>query len=410
MPERENSRRAALKAVFAMGGLLFLLAAAYIIVQLYVILGREYKTEIAVLYTMADSVELPGFVMFDAINVPGEGNLGYLVEDGERVSEGAVIAEKYTDDSQSAAREQLIRLQNNIDLLNKSQNSAGSDLTLLTTQTKTALYNLLDQLDTASYSGMQDAESEFLLAQNRLQISTGQTSGFQSTIAELEAERDTVAAQLEGLETITAEENGYFISAVSAMPLDLEEQTLADATPAQIQELLDQGVPAITASLAGRIVEGFSWRFYTVCDQDTAERFDGVTNVRISIPGKEETPLDATVSSVELDEESGLAKIVIECQTINSDVLRLGQETAKIDLQTYQGLRIDKDALHIVDGEKGVYVKYGDLQRFRKIQILYEDDTYMLVPSDGSVGGDSEVRLYDEVIVEGSNLQDGGLI
>lgn len=410
MPERENSRRAALKAVFAMGGLLFLLAAAYIIVQLYVILGREYKTEIAVLYTMADSVELPGFVMFDAINVPGEGNLGYLVEDGERVSEGAVIAEKYTDDSQSAAREQLIRLQNNIDLLTKSQNSAGSDLTLLTTQTKTALYNLLDQLDTASYSGMQDAESEFLLAQNRLQISTGQTSGFQSTIAELEAERDTVAAQLEGLETITAEENGYFISAASAMPLDLEEQTLADATPAQIQELLDQGVATITASLAGRIVEGFSWRFYTVCDQDTAERFDGVTNVRISIPGKEETPLDATVSSVELDEESGLAKIVIECQTINSDVLRLGQETAKIDLQTYQGLRIDKDALHIVDGEKGVYVKYGDLQRFRKIQILYEDDTYMLVPSDGSVGGDSEVRLYDEVIVEGSNLQDGGLI
>lgn len=410
MPERENSRRAALKAVFAMGGLLFLLAAAYIIVQLYVILGREYKTEIAVLYTMADSVELPGFVMFDAINVPGEGNLGYLVEDGERVSEGAVIAEKYTDDSQSAAREQLIRLQNNIDLLNKSQNSAGSDLTLLTTQTKTALYNLLDQLDTASYSGMQDAESEFLLAQNRLQISTGQTSGFQSTIAELEAERDTVAAQLEGLETITAEKNGYFISAASAMPLDLEEQTLADATPAQIQELLAQGVSTSTASLAGRIVEGFSWRFYTVCDQDTAERFDGVTNVRISIPGKEETPLDATVSSVELDEESGLAKIVIECQTINSDVLRLGQETAKIDLQTYQGLRIDKDALHIVDGEKGVYVKYGDLQRFRKIQILYEDDTYMLVPSDGSVGGDSEVRLYDEVIVEGSNLQDGGLI
>lgn len=410
MPDREASRRAAIKAVFAMGVLLFLLAAAYIIVQLYVILGRDYKTETAIAYTMADSVELDGFVMFDAVNVAGEGNLGYLVEDGERVSEGTVIAEKYTDDSQSAAREQLIRLQNNIDLLTKSQNSAGSDLTLLTTQTKTALYNLLDQLDTASYSGMQDAESEFLLAQNRLQISTGQASGFQSTIAELEAERDTVAAQLAGLETITAAENGYFISAASAMPLDLEEQTLKDATPAQIQELLQEGVSLSTESLAGRIVEGFSWRFYTVCDLETAERFDGLTDVHISIPGKEETPLDATVSSVELDEEAGLAKIVVECQTINSDVLRLGQETAKIDLETYQGIRIDKNALHIVDGEKGVYVKYGDLQRFRKIQVLYEDDQYMLVPADGAVGTDNEVRLYDEIIVEGSNLQDGGLI
>ena len=117
MPERENSRQAALKAVVVMGMLLFLLAAVYIIIQLYAILGREYKTEIAISYTMADSVELPGFVMFDAVDVPGEGNLGYLVEDGERVAEGAVIAEKYTDDSQSAAREQLIRLDNSIDLL-----------------------------------------------------------------------------------------------------------------------------------------------------------------------------------------------------------------------------------------------------------------------------------------------------
>ena len=135
-----------------------------------------------------------------------------------------------------------------------------------------------------------------------------------------------------------------------------------------------------------------------------------MTNVRISVPGKEDTPLDATVTSVEADEEAGLAKIVVECHTINADVLRLGQETAQIDLKTYEGIRIDKNALHIVDGQKGVYVKYGDLQRFRKITILYEDDTYMLVPGDGAVGTDNEVRLYDEIIVEGSNLQDGGLI
>lgn len=410
MLEREDRRRAALKAAVAMGTLLFLLAAVYIVVQLYAILGREYKTETAIAYTMADSVELPGFVMFDAIDVAGEGNLGYLVEDGERVSEGAVIAEKYTDPSQSSAREQLIRLDNNIDLLTKSQNSAGSDLTLLTSQTKTALYNLLDQLDTASYSGMMNAESEFLLAQNRMQISTGQTSGFQSTIEELKAQRDQVAAQLDGLETITAEKNGYFISAASAMPLDLDEQTLKDATPIETRDLINTGVAESTQALAGRIVEGFSWRFYTVCGLDTAQRFDGITNVRINVPGKEDTPLDATVLSVDTDEEAGIAKIVIECHTINADVLRLGQETAQIDLHLYEGIRIDKNALHIVDGQKGVYVKYGDLQRFRKITILYEDDTYMLVPADGKVGSDNEVRLYDEIIVEGSNLQDGGLI
>ena len=53
-----------------------------------------------------------------------------------------------------------------------------------------------------------------------------------------------------------------------------------------------------------------------------------------------------------------------------------------------------------MNGQRGVYVKYGDLQRFRRITILYEDDTYILVPEGGKVGEDNELRLYDEVIVE----------
>ena len=162
--------------------------------------------------------------------------------------------------------------------------------------------------------------------------------------------------------------------------------------------------------MAGWIVSGFTWRFYAVCDLDTAQRFDGVTNVQISVPGKQDTPLDAEVLSVETDEDSGLAKIVIECGTINPEVLTLGQEEAQIDLQTYSGIRISRSALHIVDGQNGVYVAAGNLQRFRKITILYEDEDYILVPDDGAVGTDNEVRLYDEVIVAGTDLQDGKLM
>ena len=110
------------------------------------------------------------------------------------------------------------------------------------------------------------------------------------------------------------------------------------------------------------------------------------------------------------DEESGLAKLVFECQTINAEILNFGQETAQIDIKTYEGIRIDKEALHIVDGARGVYVKYGNLQRFLKITTLYEDENYILIPADGAIGTDNEVRLYDEIIVQGTNLQDGKLL
>lgn len=410
MQDRETRRRAAKRAAIALSVLLLILAAVYIIVQLYAILGRTYRTETAIAYTMEDTLELPGIAMFDSAGVPGSGNLGYLVEDGERVTEGTVLAEVYTDPAQGARREELDRLDRQIDLLTKSENSVGSDLTLLTTQTQNALYDLLDQLDTAAYTGMRDAIDGFLLAQNRLQVSTGQSGGFDATIAALQAERDAAAAALQGLAEITADRNGYFISTAAARPLALSEEELKNDTPAALNARLQQPLETTGADWAGRIVTGFSWRFYGVCTLAQADRFDGVTRVQIRVPGKQDEALDATVVEVLPDEESGLAKVTLECNTINANVLHFAQEEAEIVLATYEGIRVNKEALHIVDGERGVYVKYGSLQRFRRIEIEFEDESYLLLPADGAAGEASEVRLYDEIIVEGPNLQDGGLV
>ena len=410
MQDRETRRRAAKRAAIALSVLLLILAAVYIIVQLYAILGRTYRTETAIAYTMEDTLELPGIAMFDSAGVPGSGNLGYLVEDGERVTEGTVLAEVYTDPAQGTRREELDRLDRQIDLLTKSENSVGSDLTLLTTQTQNALYDLLDQLDTAAYTGMRDAIDEFLLAQNRLQVSTGQSGGFDATIAALQAERDAAAAALQGLAEITADRNGYFISTAAAQPLALSEEELKNDTPAALNARLQQPLETTGADWAGRIVTGFSWRFYGVCTLAQADRFDGVTRVQIRVPGKQDEALDATVVEVLPDEESGLAKVTLECNTINANVLHFAQEEAEIVLATYEGIRVNKEALHIVDGERGVYVKYGSLQRFRRIEIEFEDESYLLLPADGAIGEASEVRLYDEIIVEGPNLQDGGLV
>mgnify|MGYP007046599029 FL=1 len=316
----------------------------------------------------------------------------------------------YTDDSQGLQRERLDRLERTITLLTKSQNSTGSDLSVLTNQTKQALYNLLDKINTAQYSGITDAEDTFLLAQNRLQVSTGQTAGFADTIAALQVEYDSIKAQLDALQTITATTNGYFSSTAASPAIAADRQALDDADPATLQKMLADGFPAAATDRAGQITTGFSWKFYAVCDLDTAARFDNISSVKISVPGKQNTPLSATVEEVAPDKDNGLAKIVLQCQTINAEVLSFGQETAQIDLKTYEGIRIDKEALHIVDGQRGVYVKYGNLQRFLKIATLYENDSYILIPENGKIGTDNEVRLYDEIIVQGTNLQDGKLL
>ena len=155
-----------------------------------------------------------------------------------------------------------------------------------------------------------------------------------------------------------------------------------------------------------------------MCSADLAERLNGLSRVSISVPGKQEEPLAATVVDVTTDEETGLAKVALECRSINAQVLCLNYEEAEISLHTYQGIRIDRRALHIVNGQRGVYVKYGNLARFCKIDPvdndhpLVTDGEYRIVmpSSSDKTKTVSEVRLYDEIIVSGQNLYDGKLL
>ena len=333
--EHKTQRTMAKKVFRILFMLLIAVFGIYLTIQFIIIFHRGYKTETAIAYTMADSISLQGVVSFDTVRVDGSGDLGYLVSDGERVTNGTVLAECYTDDSQGLLRERLDRLGRTIDLLSKSQNSSGSDLSLLTSQTRQALYNLLDKLDTAQYSGITDAEDAFLLAQNRMQVNTGQTEGFTQTIQVLQTEYDGIKAQLDTLQTITAATNGYF-SSVSASPTIVTDSAQLDAaTPAELNELLQNGFPAADATnCAGQIATGFSWKFYAVCDLATADRLDGISSVKISVPGKQNTPLSATVQELTRDEDAGLAKLVVSCQTVNAVILSFGVETAQIDLKT----------------------------------------------------------------------------
>ena len=143
--ERDKKPINAVRILRWVGLALLAVVFLYVVAQCFVIFHQSYKTEIAIRHTMSDSVMLDGVVSYEAVPVEGTGELGYLVQDGERVSNGTVLAELYTDDSQGLLRERLDRLQRTIDLLSKSQNSDSIDLSLLTNQTRQELYNLLDK-------------------------------------------------------------------------------------------------------------------------------------------------------------------------------------------------------------------------------------------------------------------------
>ena len=152
---------------------------------------------------------------------------------------------------------------------------------------------------------------------------------------------------------------------------------------------------------------GFTWRYVGVCTAKQGEKLLGQngkplsTAVEISFPGQVENSLKATVTEVEIDQDSGLARFVLACNSINGDVLCLNRAAARISVGERSGLRVPAAAVHYLkeDGTEaqtqgenyipGVYVKLGNIARFCPIDPvdadhpLITDGDYILVLPEG---------------------------
>lgn len=433
-PESSRSRNASLK-LLTRAGIVFLLAVMlYVGYQAAQVLFPPNVYETALLATVEDVVEAEGVLLFDESYLTGGGTLGYLVEDGERVSAGTAVAELYSDASQASLRRQLIQLEDQIELLQRSQNTSATQLDAIQRERSSALYALMDALDSGEHEESADGAEAYLLAQNKLWVITGEVTDFSAQIGELNARRESVRASLGSPTQITATQTGYFIRASSTGQLNLGAEQILTMSAAELQAYAASSPTRALEGCVGKLVSGFSWRYVGVCPAKEGQKLLGQdgrplkASVRLRFPGQVETPVKASVTEVSTDEAAGLTRFVLTCEVINGDVLRLNAASAQIIVGESTGLRIPSAAVHYLkeDGTEaetrgenyipGVYVKYGNLARFCRIDPvddahpLITDGDYQIVLPSGTANSVSEVRLYDEIIASGQNLYDGKLL
>lgn len=432
---REQSRAPDMLSVLARVVAVFLLLAAlYVGYQVFHIASHPNTYETALLATVSDTVDAEGVLLFDEVYVAGEGNLGYLVGDGERVSAGEAVAEIYTDAGQAALRQQLTQLNTQIELLQKSQNTVSVQLEFLQKERAAAMYDLMDALDKGELDETEDDVSAYLLAQNRLWVLTGDAPELPNQIAELEQQAAAVSAQLGSPAQITAPQTGYFVRSGSSGRLNAGSADILALDAAGLKAYIDSEPVTSLDGCAGKLVSGFTWYYCGVTTAQQGQKLLGAdgsvlkSSVELRFPGQMENGLKAKVSEVNIDDASGMARFVIACEYINGDILRLNKAAAQIVVGESTGLRIRASAVHYLkeDGTEaegggenyipGVYVKYGNLARFCRIDPASSeyppiaDGDYILVQPSGTSGSVSQVKLYDEIIVSGQNLYDGKLL
>ena len=419
----------------------------YVGYQILHLLNPPNTYETVLTATVEDKVEAEGVVLFQETLIPGSGDLGYLAEDGARVSAGTVVAEVYTSSGQSALRAALDSLNEQIGLLQRAENVSSTQVDTMIQERTTALYDLLDAVDRGDPAALDAGREDYLLAQNKILVVTGEDAGFASRIAALQAEAAQLQSQLGAPAQIAAPLTGYFVRSASTRQLTQPAGDILAMDAASLKAALDAGLDAPLTGCAGKMVSGFSWSYCGVCTAEEGQKLlqaDGTPldkEVQIRFPGQTDQALPAQLTEVTIDEGAGLARFVLTCDSVTGEVLRLGQAEAEVIVSRTTGLRVPAAAVHYVletpeasSGEAassgtvegsaaagenyvpGVYVKFGNLAHFCRIDPvdsdhpLVTDGAYIIVPPKGTDGSVSEVRLYDQVIVEGQNLYDGKLL
>lgn len=400
----EKRRKKRMRRIMLM--LTMLIPLFYIGAQMVLMVKASYQTQTVISYTMSDTVSCDGMLAMQETQVEGrtDGVLGYQVNNGERVSAGSEVARVFADEESARSRAAAERLTQQIETLERSQKNTGADMEMLMNQNQQGVYSALDILESGNYAKLSAACTEIQIAQNSMQLTAGAVPDFSARIEELKAQRDA-AERASSYTALTAPQTGYFVSSDDSQKQLYSAQQLKDMSPAELNEALKSPREANDPQLVGKLILDYRWHYYGIVPYKQAEKFIKGTQVKIAFPGVSAEQVPAVVVGVTVDEENQIAKVDLLCDYINSTVVTLEHARADIIFATYNGLRIDRKALHIIEGENCVFVKFGNVIYQRDIKILFEDTDYILIPTiyEKDV---NEVKMFDEVIVHGADLYD----
>jgi hypothetical protein len=385
---------------------LFLLA--YVVFNVWRFFYSPIKTETVIDYTIQDTLQVKGLVIRDEIPVraSADGVVRYYYEDGVRVIPGMAVAE--VRESREAVLNTLraAQLEEEAALLRQVQEEGETSISYDSAlrQAQEALGQIIAMNDSGMVEGGGELASTLQQALNKRQAVTGEKTDFSARIAALEAEREALVSGDDGaLEVISAPEYGYFSSYCDEGAEEISVSLLEECTAAELAELAAKKYP-VDRACAGKVIEGYQWYYAALVDGDEAVKFTPGVQVSLSFSGFSSASVPGTVVKLITDED-GTSAVVFECSYMSPQLSALRNPSAQVEFKTYSGLKIPNRALRFEDGVQGVYTSDGQQVRFKRVEVLYEGVDFFLSAMDGN--DPERVQLYDDIIVEGTDLYDG---
>lgn len=374
----------------------------------YQVLGNlteQIETIDALTVEVEDKVTCRGVFVRQMTPVSGGQGSTYefLVENGEKVSEGQTIAACFGSTQEAEQFRQAAALQKDIEIVEQALKTMKGD-------------EGGTKLDNAAFDNMKAISGK--LARGRLSDCEDNYISLHQAVVARDYPREDVAGLEETVKSMTEQlasysgvgrsaynlkalTAGYYVKAVRSLPTACRVEDMDSLTPEDVDRLYETDPPKQADGVVGYIIDSFEWYYVCTMSSQEALNIESRGSAVISFPYMTSERVEAKVKKVTYFDDR--AVVIFACGYMDKEFLGGGAEIADIIKNTYTGIRLPAEALHMSDGQWGVYCLSGAVVKFKPVEWIYQGDTFYLAkPAESAKDG---LYLYDKIVVKGKKLE-----
>ena len=401
----------------ALLAIVFIIVLFIIIYPMFVFRGTtsDVKTQTVVQRTVYETIDTEALAvrLEEPVINSAPGTVVPAVINGSKVAIGDSVVDIYSSESAAENAARLKELEHETgyykSVVGAVKSTMQTDIEFYKTSVNDSLFALEASIDSNELSDVYELSRNLREVITKKQIATGAEVDVSAKLAELENEYNSLKSNAVPTSTVYAEKSGYYVNTCDGYENFFDYKEIKNVTFDEVEQALLKEPDAVSSQNVGKIITDFNW--YLVCNT-TVEQLGGIVSgdtVTVMFANSSVDELKMQVAAVNQNESGESVTLILKSNVMNEDIAALRVASIKIKIEAYNGLVVDRQALRTVDGVKGVYIKVGNVAEFRAVNIVYSDESLILADnSDGEIS--NHLELYDEIILEGTDLYDSKLL
>ncbi len=394
-----------MKVAYKTGVAVFLMLA--IILGLYNVYSYFFKnvqTQIAVKGSVEIAVPAKGYIIKDENVLYSEENkiVSSFVAEGERVSKGTLVATAYNTEVDSETRSKLKNVNKRIadieNVMSAGSDNSRNDEHRLESLTKARISDIIEYAHNGEGYKLLEVKAELGNVANSRLVSDKNSAN--TVLNELKAEKTELEDSIPGEKTpLYANRSGLYFSRIDGFENVISIEDIQSLTPKKLSEFGKSAQKNKEFDGAYAKISDVCWYYAATVDTNKIAGIKPGKKVFLKIKEKGNETVDTIVHYISEDEK-GKSVIVLKSENYNEYIYYNCTAEADIVLSSSEGIKISKNAVKVVDGVTGVYLKKNSGYVFCEVTIISSDDKNVIIREANKDKSKYSLQ-YEEIVIKG---------